>query len=310
MLSIARSRGLFCLESKGMSSCLEPCVLASFNQDGSRRLMLAIQNNTNQQNRGMARGRNYYIKEASNKQDISDETKELLKHARNPDDKRWKLGHGIEEPMVMDPTTTERKRATQYIVKYKGDNINDGEDTVKYYPHSGEEIPEAKPSPVLMVKKLKRLNGEPWFNKDYCTQLGLGKEESLSKLVFLPNIPSVTLILFKIKHLVEIKPITFPNGIPDDFDPEIHGHKLNRQTGEFVVHPSLRVDMDELTKDAEWMKLTRGQVSIEGNRHWKSPFTSVLGDNHYHQDTRWRDNSKADSQFVKNQRMKWSPNKK
>ena len=34
------------------------------------------------QRRGMARGRNYYIKGASNKQDISREARELLENAR------------------------------------------------------------------------------------------------------------------------------------------------------------------------------------------------------------------------------------
>ena len=51
-------------------------------------------------------------------------------------------------------------------------SINDGDDKVKYYPHSGEQIPEIKPSPVLMVKRIKSLSGEPWFNKEYCLQLG------------------------------------------------------------------------------------------------------------------------------------------
>jgi len=297
MLGIARSRGLFCLEPRGLSSWVDPCILASINL-----------NNINQQYRGMARGRNYYLKNASNKQDISEETKELLKNARDSEDKSWKLGYGIQKPLVMDPTSTERKRATQYIVKYMGDNINDGDDKVKYYPHSGEQIPEIKPSPVLMVKRSKSLSGEPWFNKEYCLQLGLGIKDKGEKFVFLPNIPSVTLILFKIKHIVEITPLTFPNGIPDDFDPEKHGYKLKRN-GEFLVHPSLRVDVDKMVENAEWMKLTRSQVSKEGYKSWKSPYNSVLGDNHYHQDTRWRDNSKADSQFIKNQRKKWS-NKK
>jgi hypothetical protein len=45
--------------------------------------------------------------------------------------------------------------------------------------------------------------------------------------VFLPNLPSVSLLLFKIKHLLEIRPITFPNGIPEDFDPERDGSRLS-----------------------------------------------------------------------------------
>jgi len=292
MLNIVRSRTACYLETARLSSWVDPCLLSVIQQ-------------ANQQNRGMAKGRNHFLKGASSKQDISDETKDLLKNARNPEDKSWKLGHGIQEPLVMDPTTPERKRATQYIVKYRGENINDGDDLVKYYPHAGEEIPTINPSPVLMVKRVKDFRGETWFNKDFCEQIGLGNKEKLSKFVFLPNIPSVSSMLFKIKHIIEIKPITFPNGIPDDFDPDKHGYKL-KSNGEFVVHPSLKVDLKEMTKDADWMKLSSEDISREGRKHWKAPYTSVLGDSHYHKDTRWRDNSKADSQYVKNQRTKWS----
>lgn len=262
-------------------------------------------NNCSQQRRGMARGRNYYIKGGSNKQDISEETRDLLKNAKDPLDSSWKLGHGIQEPLTMDPNTKERKRALQYIVKYRGESINEAENTVKYYPHKDEEVPTEAPSPVLMVRRTKSLYGEPWFNKNYCQQIGLGTKEKESKLVFLPNLPSVSLVLFKIKHLLEITPVTFPNGIPEDFDPETHGYKL-KSNGEFIVHPSLKVDPEECVRNADWMKLDRKQIKAEAERHWKQPFNSVLGHSNYHQDTRWRNNSKADSLHVKNLRKKWS----
>ena len=53
-------------------------------------------------------------------------------------------------------------------------------------------------------------------------------------------------------------------------------------SGEFVVHPSLKVDLKEMTKDADWMKLSSEDISREGRKHWKAPYTSVLGDSHYH----------------------------
>jgi hypothetical protein len=40
---------------------------------------------------------------------------------RDPEDHRWKLGPGVEEPVRLDLTTQERKRALQYTIKYKGD---------------------------------------------------------------------------------------------------------------------------------------------------------------------------------------------
>jgi hypothetical protein len=40
---------------------------------------------------------------------------------RDPEDHRWKLGPGVKEPVRLDLTTQERKRALQYTIKYKGD---------------------------------------------------------------------------------------------------------------------------------------------------------------------------------------------
>ena len=122
--------------------------------------------------RCMASGRNRYIKGGSNKQDVSPQTKQLLEEAKDPDDLSWQLGPGVQEPLEMELTTEERKRAMQYKVKYKGWRANDGEDKVKYYPHAGEEVSQEPPSPVLMVKKLKTLFGESYWIKDYCEQIG------------------------------------------------------------------------------------------------------------------------------------------
>ena len=63
-----------------------------------------------------------------------------------------------------------------------------------------------------------------WFNW-FSLSTGIGKNEEIYKKVFLPNTPSVSLLLYRIKHLVEIKPVTFPNGMPDDFSPDTHGYK-------------------------------------------------------------------------------------
>ena len=120
----------------------------------------------------MASGRNHYIKGGSNKQDISPETKKLIRKARDPEDFSWQLGPGIQEPLEVDLTTEERKRALQYKVKYSGHRVMGGEDKVKYFPHQGEEIPADPPSPVLMVTKMKDLTNQPYWIKDYLNQIG------------------------------------------------------------------------------------------------------------------------------------------
>ena len=93
--------------------------------------------------------------------------------------------------------------------------------------------------------------------------------------MFLPNLPSVCALLYKIKHVVEITPVTFPKGMPDDFHPDTHGFKLT-PTGEFIVEvaytESLTVSsyqvqgapaesLGSVAARAEWMKITEEDVS-------------------------------------------------
>jgi len=266
--------------------------------------------------RTMASGRNIYIKGGSNKQDVSPETKQLLEEAKDPDDLSWQLGHGIQEPLEVDLTTEERKRAMQYKVKYKGwRKINNGEEKVKYYPHEGEEIPEDPPAPVLMVQRIIKLrtvkhgvaSGNPYWIKHYCEQIGLGVDEKADKLVFLPNTPSVGFLLFKIKHLVKITPVTFPNGMPDDFSTETHGYRLTSK-GEFIVTDRPGESLDSIAMRADWMKIDTEQIKREARKHWDRSWNSPLGNSNYNTDTRWVDPAKAASQFEKNKpkNKKWS----
>ena len=126
----------------------------------------------------MASGRNHYIKGGSNEQDISPETKKLIREAKDPEDFSWQLGHGIKEPLEVDLTTEERKRAMQYKVKYKGHRVMGGEDKVKYFPLEGEQIPDEPPSPVIMVCKMKSGQGQPYWIKDYLHQIGQSRSRS------------------------------------------------------------------------------------------------------------------------------------
>jgi len=259
--------------------------------------------------RCMASGRNKYLRGGSNKQDISQETRDLIRQARDPDDLSWQEGPGVGQPREMDLTTEERTRATQYEMPYKGYavKIDNGVDQVKYWPLEGEEVEQEQPSPVLMVAKIKSLKGEPYYLKDYCEQIGLGKHEELGKKVFLPNLPSVGLLLYKIKHIIKITPITFPQGMPEDFCPDTHGFKLTPM-GEFIVTPTKGESPESIARRADWMKITNENIEKEARNQWESPFNSPLGNSNYHQDTGWLDMKKADSQYVKNKavRRKWS----
>jgi len=42
-----------------------------------------------------------------------------------------------------------------------------------YYPHTGEMWPENyKPSPVILVKRVKALQGEPYWHKETLERIG------------------------------------------------------------------------------------------------------------------------------------------
>jgi len=258
--------------------------------------------------RCMASRRGHYIRGASNRQDISQETKELLRNAKNPEEPAWRLGHGIKEPITMDLSTEERKRARQYIVPYFGRaGVTElaSDDVISYYPPKDDDCtPPAKVSPVLMVKRIKSLAEEPWYNKLYCEQIGIGRKHPLRCPTFLPNLPSVSLLLFKIKHLVEIIPVTFPHGIPENFNPEKDGCHL-KPNGEFVVDSSYKVDTDDIVQRAKWIKLDPHQISREAARKYRQPRGTVLGNHNYYKDSRWMDNDAADTEYAKNAKKKY-----
>merc|ERR1712071_519794 len=163
-----------------------------------------------------------------------------------------------------------------------------------------------------MVTKTRNLYGEQYWVKQYCEQLGLGGGRPNSKQdlppgtrVFLPNLPSVCLILFKIKHVIDILPITFPKGMPDDFDPDTHGFKLTHR-GEFIVEGPPAESLESVATRAEWMKIKEDHYVKEARHHWTRGTDSPLGNSNYHKETGWLYNKKKDSQFVQNQRLKWS----
>jgi len=54
------------------------------------------------------------------------------------------------------------------------------------------------------------------------------------------------------------------------------------------------------------MKIDKEHWNKEARRHWDKPFASPLGNNNYHKENSWLYNSKKDSEFVKNQKKKWS----
>ena len=137
---------------------------------------------------------------------------------------------------------------------------------------------------------------------------GLGNESAIGKLSFLPNTPSVGVLLYRVKHLVKITPVKFPNGIPENFSPDNHGYSLNAHTGEFTITDVPNESIENISAKADWMKLDTEMIKKHHRKEWDRPWGSPMGNYNYYQDNSWKDNAKAASQYEKNKakNKKWS----
>lgn len=233
-------------------------------------------------------GRNYYIKDGSNPTGITDEIRDLVKNQRtaaNIDE--WRKQTGIGDAVRLDNQDDQ-------------DIDDDQIPEVVYYPHMGDDFEERsqnyKPSPVLLIKRVKTLKGQPYYHKDMCERLGIGYHQHVNRMVVVPNTPSQLTRLYTIKHLIEIIPIKFPMGFPDDeeFDPA--ACRINVK-GEFYYHPKLK-DLGSAgaamaPPDAP-MVITDDQAVNEARKHWFKTYNSPLGNSNYHRVTGTDDNAAHD----------------
>nr|SVE77290.1 EOG090X0EYV [Daphnia lumholtzi] len=103
----------------------------------------------------------------------------------------------------------------------------------------GHQDPPYEPSKVLMVERIRDLKHRPHWEKDIIAKLGLPKEVKSSKVVIVANTPSMCAQLWKVKHLIRVTPITFPQGLPEDGDA---AGALLQDNGELVFIPKLKSD--------------------------------------------------------------------
>ena len=108
-----------------------------------------------------------------------------------------------------------------------------------------------QPSKLFMVWRIASLVGRPKWEKEAMIQLGLVDHKI--KYAIVKNTASNNEFLWPIKHLIRVKPITFPDGFPSEDD--LYKAFL-KQNGELLVEPRLHVDCQELEKDAELKEKT------------------------------------------------------
>lgn len=133
---------------------------------------------------------------------------------------------------------------------------------VKEYRKKSEEGFE--PSKLFMVWRIGSLIHRPIWEKETIIKLGLHHHKARYAIV--KNTASNNKMLWSIKHLIRVKPITFPDGFPTQED--IYGTFL-KQTGELVIAERLRVAPDELRRDPEYERKRLDKQTIRLNLRLK-----------------------------------------
>lgn len=89
------------------------------------------------------------------------------------------------------------------------------------------------------------------------------------------NIPESNARLWKIKHLLEIKPITFPYGEPTENDLK---HTLLKENGECLVTKELLIPIERLEAHEKFIqnpaKMTNQTIEKKCRLKWNTGFES------------------------------------
>ncbi|XP_044731082.1 39S ribosomal protein L30, mitochondrial [Chrysoperla carnea] len=158
-----------------------------------------------------------------------------------------------------------RSYATRYFNKHEGIFYPGG---FTYYPRDENEVtPKIDPPKLFMVKRIKPFKGNPHWEKKILRDFKLeGNDVAIVK-----NIPENNGRLWRVKHLVEIKPITFPNGEPTENDINCSYLKEN---GELIISKSLEVSKERLEATEKFkndpVKLDGNTLRVQSRKKWLS----------------------------------------
>lgn len=100
-------------------------------------------------------------------------------------------------------------------------------------------------SPFHLVWRYKSFGRTVWTEKLIMRRLGLHQRAS-DIPVILPNTPHYNQMLWEIKHLIRLKPVKFPNGMPTEED--IGNIKIDLRTGELHINPSFKFAPENLER--------------------------------------------------------------
>ncbi|XP_018494350.1 39S ribosomal protein L30, mitochondrial [Galendromus occidentalis] len=132
------------------------------------------------------------------------------------------------------------------------------------------------PPKLFVVERIATLRDRPHWEKKICELMGLSHsrrerscsiQKKIGTYVVMPNTPHVCKLLWRIKHLVRVKPVVFPDGLPTP--EEYTGTHLDRY-GVFRIDQSLQVDERRLAPapDLERATLTGREIAKPMHLKW------------------------------------------
>ena len=122
-----------------------------------------------------------------------------------------------------------------------------------------------------------------------CERIGLGIYAKIdTTTVALPNLSFYNSLLYRIKHLVEIKPVQFPDGIPSLEDFDVRRARVT-EDGKFLYHEKIAeqntVMLGEGPVTADSLKISEKTWKKEANDSWQRPWNSPHGNSNYNRDS-------------------------
>nr|CAB3260296.1 uncharacterized protein LOC100175065 [Phallusia mammillata] len=126
--------------------------------------------------------------------------------------------------------------------------------------------PLDEPPKFWMITQIKPLKHRPYWEKEAMKEMGLHRVYDISVQI---NFPKVNEILWTVKHLITIKPVRFPQGLPTKED---IGYTQLHNDGRFVIYkriePQPTKEEDKIpTSGPEEYKVVDGFRMCTGCRH-------------------------------------------
>lgn len=111
-----------------------------------------------------------------------------------------------------------------------------------------QDMNVTKPSPIHLVWRHQPFYCRPWWEKIALRKLGLHYQYDHER-VLIPNTPHYNRLLWEVKHLIKIKPLTFPDGVPTEKD--IGATRVCTHFGTVRIGDQYRVSDDRLNGETK-----------------------------------------------------------